>query len=303
MNETRLIVNADDLGMSRGITDGILIAHKHGFLTSASLMANMPAAEYAVARLATAPKLAVGVHLNICQGRPLLQPCEVRSLVAADGQFLSPPAMARRLWRWQVSAGELEAEFREQIRWLKFRGLQPSHADSHQHMHIYPAAARPFARALAAEGIVRARAPRCSYWPRTASRGGAHAGGPIRRLLVYSYRSALQTLVFREFASPDSRIAFLPSDRGNFHTLGARWRLTLQNLPPGTFEFACHPGLPDPSFQGRDAIRNQREEELRWLMDPELRSIIAGCGIRLITYHDIAAPRAFARLAAEAAAL
>jgi predicted glycoside hydrolase/deacetylase ChbG (UPF0249 family) len=303
MKETRLIVNADDLGMSRGITDGILMAHKHGFLTSASLMPNMPAAEYAVARLCTAPKLAVGVHLNICQGRPLLHPCETRSLVGPDGRFHPAPVMARRLWRWQVSAAELEGEFREQIRWMKHRGLQPTHADSHQHMHIYPAAARPFARALAAEGIGRARAPRCSYWPRTGSLGRAHAGGALRRLLVYSYRSALQTLVFRDLASPDSRVAFLPRHRGDLRTLGARWRITLQNLPPGTFEFACHPGLPDADFRGTDAIRAQREEELRWLMDHELRSIIAECGIRLITYNDIPAPGAIARVAAAAAAM
>ena len=72
MNEKRLIVNADDFGMSRGISDAIVRAHLHGFLSSTSLMANMPAAEYAIARHSDVPVLSMGIHLNICQGKPTL---------------------------------------------------------------------------------------------------------------------------------------------------------------------------------------------------------------------------------------
>jgi len=292
MNETLLLVNADDLGMSRGITDGIFLAHKHGFVTSASLMPNMPAAEYAAGRLESHPGLGVGCHLNICQGRPLLPRAEVRTLVGAFGQFHSPAEMARRLWRFQVNPREIEAEFREQIRWMKFRHLFPTHADSHHHMHLYPAAARGFARALASEGIRCARASRCAVFPRPASIGGPHEGGPLRRVLVRSYRSALQSAVFRRFLSPDCRIAFLSRDRGNLALLFDHWRLALRNLPPGSFELACHPGLSDPRDADLvDGIRPQREEEFRWLVNSELRDIIAACGIRLITYNDLPAAR------------
>ena len=117
MKETRLIVNADDFGMSRGISDAILLAHRRGFLTSASLMTNMPAAEYAAACLAKAPALGVGVHLNICDGRPLMPIGEVPTLVDAKGAFHPARVMIRKLWRWQVSGRQIEAEFRAQIRW------------------------------------------------------------------------------------------------------------------------------------------------------------------------------------------
>ncbi|HTV58542.1 MAG TPA: ChbG/HpnK family deacetylase [Verrucomicrobiae bacterium] len=303
MNETLLIVNADDLGMSRGVTDGILLAFKHGILTSASLMANMPAAEYALGRLESAPGLGVGCHLNICQGWPLLPRAEVPTLVGPSGCFHPPAEMARRLWRFQVNPHEIEAEFREQIRWMKFRRLFPTHADSHHHMHLYPAAALPFARALAREHIPCARTSRCSVFPRSASFGGPHEGGPLRRVLVGSYRAALQSTVFRRLLSPDCRIAFVSRDRNNLALLGAQWRLALWNLPSGAFELACHPGMSDPREENQfDAIRAQREQELCWLLNSELRDIIAACGIRLITYDGLRAPAAVRTAAARVAA-
>ena len=211
MKERCLIVNADDFGMSHGITDGILRAHREGFLTSASLMTNMPAAEYAVACLAQAPALGVGVHLNICSGRPMLPPNEIPTLVDAKGTFHPADAMIRKLWRWQVSGREIEAEFRAQLRWAKDRGIIPTHADSHHHMNLYPAAAIPFARALAAEDIRCARSPRCSVWPKNRSLGGPHEGNVARRLLVQTYRGTLCSTVFRKLAMPDSRVSFLSS--------------------------------------------------------------------------------------------
>jgi predicted glycoside hydrolase/deacetylase ChbG (UPF0249 family) len=304
MNEKQLIVNGDDLGMSRGITDAILIAHRHGFLTSASLMVNMPASQYAVERLATAPHLGVGVHLNICQGKPLLPSQSVPSLVDSCGDFLSPSLMIRRLWRWQVVEQEVEAEFRAQIRWAMDRGLSLTHADSHRHMHIYPGAVRPFARALAAEGIHKARAPRCSHWSnRDGGIGGPHAGSIVRRVLVQSYRSAVQAVAFRRIVVPDSRISFPARDNANLSTIGERWKATFENLPAGSFEFACHPGIPEPGFSETDAISTQREWELRCLMDPEMREVIVRSGIRLITYRDLFQSRATQRSAVEAAAL
>jgi chitin disaccharide deacetylase len=287
MKSTRLIVNADDLGMSRGITDGILVAHRYGFLTSASLLVNMPASEYAVERVASAPKLGVGVHLNICQGRPISPAKEVPSLVDADGNFHSARQMIRKLWTRRINAEELETEFCAQIRWAKNRGLYLTHADSHHHMHIYPAALVPFSRALAAEGILCARAARCTQWSEDAALGGPHEGGLIRRLSVQAYRAVVQATFFHGLISPGSRISFLSRDRHHAGDLKRAWRSTLEHLPAGTFELACHPGLYEEGFSERDAICAQREEEFRWLTDPELREAVSRCGIQLITYREL----------------
>jgi predicted glycoside hydrolase/deacetylase ChbG (UPF0249 family) len=303
MTNTRLIVNADDFGMSRGFTDGTVLAHRYGFLTSASLMVNMPAAEYAVARLATVPRLGVGVHLNICRGRPILPPREVPTLVDASGSFRSPSVMIRKLWSGRASAREIEAEFRSQIRWMKDRGVTPTHADSHHHMHIYPAAVRPFLRALAAEGIRCARAPRCSVWPNTGPAGGPHEGSVARRLFVQAYRTALQFTAFRSLEMPDSRVSFRSRDRRDLAVLGERWKTAIASLPPGTFELACHPGLFERGFSEADRMHAQREEELHWLTDLEWRRVVERSGVQLITYHDLSEGRALQPEVSEAPAL
>lgn len=300
MIDTRLIVNADDLGMSRGITDGIILAHRYGFVTSASLMANMPAAEYAVGRLANASRLGVGIHLNICQGRPLLPARDVPSLVAANGCFHAPAEMIRRLWTWQVSPHEIEAEFRAQIRWVKDRGISPTHADSHHHLHIYPAATLPFVRALSTEGISCTRAPRCSVWTadRTANTstvqriGGPHEGSAPRRLLVQAYRGALQAFfTLRHLSMPTSRVSFHSNHRRNLEALGAAWKETISNLSSGTYEFACHPGLFERGFSETDRLHLQREEELHWLTSTEWLGAIERSGTQLITYRGLSERR------------
>jgi chitin disaccharide deacetylase len=292
VSEKRVIVNADDFGMSTSVTDAILVAHRYGFLTSASLMVNMPAAEYAVQQAARAPKLGIGVHLNICEGKPILPASQVRSLVDAAGNFHRPQEMIRKLWRWQVAGHEIEAEFRAQIQWMRRRGHHPTHADSHHHMHIYPAAVRPFFKTVTAERISCARASRFSYWPKQRLNektiGGPHEGSLVRRLAVQAYRSALQRTLPVNVKSPDSRISFLARDRHDPDSLGARWAATFENLPPGTYELSCHPGLFDPTFSHADRIHVQREAELHCLTDHALRDVLNRSGIRLISYNDLA---------------
>ena len=288
MNQRRLIVNADDFGMSKGITDAVLVAHRFGFLTSTSLMVNMPWAEYALKEVVRVPALGVGIHLNICEGRPILPASEVRSLVDSDGSFHRPPVMIRKLWRWQVAGKEIEAEFRAQISWMKQHGLHPTHADSHHHMHIYPAAVRPFVRAMKAEGIEYVRASRFVHAPNgERQRNRNHEKSAIRRLAAQIYRTILQATLLAGIESPDSRLSFPPGDNRNGDDVRARWIQAFVHLRPGTYELACHPGVFDPDFDPLDRIRGQREAELHCLTDRGLRAVLEQNEIRLISYGDL----------------
>src|SRR5437762_2866278 len=114
-NQKRLIVNADDFGWSHGITDGILLAHQDGIVTSTTLMVNEPASAYALEQSEHFPKLGVGVHLRLCDGHPVLPPGEIRSLVDETGKLCSITETRRRLERGEISGREIEAEFRAQI--------------------------------------------------------------------------------------------------------------------------------------------------------------------------------------------
>lgn len=294
MTAARLIVNADDFGMSRGITDGIILAHRYGFLTSTSLMPNMPASEYALDRAAKHPRLGIGVHLNICAGRPILTPGEVPSLVDDTGCFHPATVMIRRLWTGRARSSELFAEFRAQIRWMKVRGLIPTHADSHHHMHLYPAAALPFVRALKSEGILCTRAPRCTVWPKPAGSsladrlGGPHEGTLHRRIFVRIYRSALQLGPFRALRMPRARLSFRLRDRHYLDALREQWLAAILNPPKGTFELTCHPGFFERGFSETDRIRSQREQELHWLTSADFRDALSRPGLELITYRDLA---------------
>jgi chitin disaccharide deacetylase len=285
--DKRLIINADDLGLSHGITDGILLAHREGILTSASLMVNQPATEYAVEQLSCVPTLDVGIHLNLCQGSPVLPTKSVPSLVDNKGNFLSPAVMGRRLVRWQVSTREIAAEFRAQIDRMLSYGLTPSHADSHHRFHIYPAAVQPFHEAVRSRDILRARAPRKEYWPSNGYVGGAHAGRFYRRILVKTYNDFLQHVVFRKLKLPDAGVAFHPRYRARPEMLREAWISTLENMPEGIYEMCCHPGFPESGFSETDALRSQRELEIRILTDPRLCETVTQAGIELVTFHAL----------------
>lgn len=124
----RLIVNADDFGLSQGASLGILRAHEEGIVTSATLMVNMPGAPEAFRIAKKTPTLGVGIHINLTGGRPLSD--QVPSLTGQDGRFLKLPALGER-----ASRDDLEREIGTQVEAFLAEGLTPTHLDSHHHVH------------------------------------------------------------------------------------------------------------------------------------------------------------------------
>jgi predicted glycoside hydrolase/deacetylase ChbG (UPF0249 family) len=135
--ERFLIVNADDLGMTAAVNDGIFQAHEHGIVTSASLMVGRPAAPAAAAALAAHPDLAVGLHL------------EAAFVLGTD---------------MPVQGRTPDVECRKQLeRFRALVGRDPTHLDSHKHVHETDAAFGVGAEALAAELEVPLRNRRIRY--------------------------------------------------------------------------------------------------------------------------------------------
>lgn len=134
---TWLIINADDLGFSPGVTDGILHAHTCGVLTSTTLMTTMPDRDRAIEMAKGTPTLGVGMHLCLTQGTPLTA---CRHLRDGGGDFPRKiPALA-----WRLATGgrqarrEAQDEWAAQIEYALQRGLVPTHLDSHKHVHHLP---------------------------------------------------------------------------------------------------------------------------------------------------------------------
>src|SRR6185436_4038834 len=86
----RLIVNADDFGLTDGVTRGILAAHRHGLVTSTTMLVNARVGRERIAE-ALDSGLALGLHVNFTLGAPLTRG---RSLVGADGRFVRDPKRA-----------------------------------------------------------------------------------------------------------------------------------------------------------------------------------------------------------------
>ena len=127
----KLIVNADDFGLSEGVCLGILKAHRDGILTSTTCMMNMENIEKYLEMTKAYPNLGLGVHLNITVGKPLTKV----SFIDEKGNFKSRDTYKNR--EAIVLQEELYQEWKAQIeKFIKITGHKPTHLDSHHHVHL-----------------------------------------------------------------------------------------------------------------------------------------------------------------------
>lgn len=130
---TKVIINSDDFGYSRGINYGIIDAFQKGILTSTTLMTNTPGFEHAVQLKKDHPHLGVGVHLTLTFLKPLRK--DVPSLVDANGNF--HPQSFYLNEEFIIDQNELYEEWNEQIKKVYQAGIEPTHLDSHHHVHSF----------------------------------------------------------------------------------------------------------------------------------------------------------------------
>lgn len=121
---TKLIINADDFGLSKGVNHGIVDCYRYGLCKSTTLMVNMPAARHAANLAKEVPGLQVGLHLNISAGSALTQG---NSIQTSEHQFQKLSA-----WEQPFVEAEVYAEFRAQFQlFIDLMGKRPTHFDSH----------------------------------------------------------------------------------------------------------------------------------------------------------------------------
>src|SRR5215475_12352638 len=273
----RLIVNADDFGLTRGVNRAIIEARARGIVTSTTLMANSAAFEEAVEFAKLDNGWSIGCHLVLLDGSPLCESSRVSSLIEAkNGQAFRDgvAGFAARALTGRIDPEHVEAETTAQIRKLQSNGLKVSHVDTHKHTHMFPAALEGILRAARTCGITGIRNPFevvAANFARVQTLRGL-AGG-FRRAVA---RAGLRT--------PDGTLGIVATG----HLDGSLFQNIAENMPEGTWEFVCHPGYVDSDLDGvRTRLRRQREEELAVLTSPEAKSALERRGIALISYYQL----------------
>jgi predicted glycoside hydrolase/deacetylase ChbG (UPF0249 family) len=134
----KFILNADDFGMSKAFNKAVLDGYNAGFLTSASICANGNDFDGAVNEIIPeCPNLGIGVHLNIIEGKSLLDSSKISMLVNSNSEFKNGYIKMMQLSNNPEFMVQVEAEFRAQIeKVLKFTKVD--HIDSHVHVHGIP---------------------------------------------------------------------------------------------------------------------------------------------------------------------
>lgn len=269
-----VILNGDDFGLAPAINDGILAAHEHGCLTSASLSIVGPAAEEAAAAARGLPGLGIGLHLTLVDERPISDPASIPSLVDGDGRFFaSGVAFARRWWAGRIRGEEARREIRAQFARARDLGVSLTHLDSHDHVHVLPGLFEILVEEMARAGLRRLRIPLETdaagpvSWPRRAA--GLGLGLLARRAARIARRQGL--------AYPDRFLGFRGAGQIDTPALLAR----LESVGPGITEIALHPatgsGPPRADFAGWGY---RWDAELQALLAPEVRDALDRLEIR-----------------------
>jgi predicted glycoside hydrolase/deacetylase ChbG (UPF0249 family) len=221
-----LIVNADDFGQSIGVNRGVIAAHECGIVTSASLMVRWAAAADAAARARAHPALGIGLHIDLGEW------------ASREGEWIPVYEVVDR-----NDVAAVRQEIRRQLdEFRRLMGTEPTHLDSHQHVH-QSQPVRSLMCGLARElGVpVRHYTPAARYCGEFYGQTGD--GRPLPAAIEVAALLAL-----------------------------------LAALPEGVTELGCHPALDDDI---ESMYRAERAVEVSTLCDPQVRAAVDAAGIRL----------------------
>jgi predicted glycoside hydrolase/deacetylase ChbG (UPF0249 family) len=283
---SKLIVNADDFGLTSGVNRAILELHQAGVLTSTTLMAKAAATDEAVEIAKSAPTLGVGCHVVLVDGAPVLPAAQLPTLTdPRTGRFYPTlSGFLHRVATRKIHMSEVAAEAHAQIALLQERGVQLTHVDTHKHTHMLPRVLCPVLHAAKACGIRRVRNPFEPAWSVSST-----PNAPLVR--------RAQVQILKLFASRFHRFV---AESGFATTAGALGVLATGTLdaaavrsiaaaiPPGSdavYELVTHPGYHDADLtRANTRLLASRETErealgaLRQLPQLELISFAALTG-------------------------
>jgi len=269
----RLIVNADDFGLSKSVNQAVIRAHCEGILTSASLMVNEAGFDEAVKLAKENPKLGVGLHLTLLQGHSALPPEKIPGLVNVRSEFSNSPLGVGMKYFFRGGLREqLRAEIRAQFEKFHSTGLPLDHVNGHLHLHLHPTIFKILMEDSEKLGIRHLRLTRdCFARSRKISRG--HLFYKISHAAIFEFLSsrARKTLDLKKIRHAQITFGLLQNARVDEDYV----LKLLSELPPGDSELYSHPSL------------GEFKHEFDALISPRVKEQIKKLGIELIRYQDL----------------
>lgn len=270
-------MNADDYGLTAGVSRGILEAHARGIVTSTSVLVLGGGFAQAAGWLAEAGSLEVGIHLAaVGEDPPVLSAREIPSLVDRRGRLRSSwRAFLPAASRGAIDAEDLEREFAAQIEAARAHGLELSHVDTHQHLHLWPSVGHVVIRLAEASGIRGIRVPR--------------SAAPLKRAGINRLAAGLASRASAAGLASPAWAAGL-DEAGRMH--GRRFVEALRIVSARAHrsaELGCHPGRAADA-RATYTWGYEWERELEWLTSHEAKRAVEGAGFYLTGYRSLPAP-------------
>lgn len=286
----KLIINADDFGLSSGVNRAVEQAWQQGILTQASLMPGGAAFNEAVEIARRNPGLQIGLHLTLVQGRPVLPPEKIPGLVTANGCFPdNPVAVGMKLFFDPTIRMQLRNEIEAQIIKIKETGLALSHIDGHLNIQMHPTVFGILTELMPLYDITSFRITRERLLENLRYDRTRLPGKTVERFIFGSLANyAEPTLRNQGIVTAVEVKGVLNSGRMTEAYLLA----ILERLQPGTSEIYFHPGcLPDAEITRRmpDYLH---QEELAALLSPRVRERLQQLEITLTNYRGEPKPYA-----------
>jgi hopanoid biosynthesis associated protein HpnK len=269
----RLIVNADDFGLSHSVNEAVRRAHREGILTTASLMVNEPGFDEAVKLAQDNSRLGVGLHLTLLMGHSTLPPEQIPGLVNGRGEFSNSPVgvgldyFFKRRLREQLRA-EIHAQFEK----FHATGLALDHVNGHLHLHLHPVIFRILMDDADALRIRHLRLTRdCLARSRRMADGRWFYRVSHAAIYEWLSRRAREPLRRRGIRHAQITFGLLQDSRVDEDYI----LKLLPELPPGDSELYAHPSL------------DRFKDEFAALVSPRVQERVNQFGIKLIRYQDV----------------
>jgi len=275
--EKRVIVNADDFGLTESVNNGVIACHQAGVVKSASVLANGDGLRDALEKSSDHPGLGIGLHLTLVFGKPVAAPGKVSSLIFKKGSLAAGyPKIAQRYFLGGIKSSEVEYEWEAQYE--KLAGIKIDHLDSHQHLHLLPGLFKLVVKLAQKWGIPYVRVPAENL--KIGLAGATTLSGRVLNLYALGKKRLLADNQLKTTGN------FFGSSFSGAMTADV-WPKLWPLIPAGITEIMCHPGIENEKARALYGWANKWEDEYRALTDPQTLILARESGVVFTNFTKI----------------